>query len=77
MMSLYVDDIEMFDFTAQVSRIAKSPHNIFLPLADQHTTKKDPEKIQRVLRTDKWSTCVGVLLLMCTERRRNHCREFL
>lgn len=40
MMSLCVDDIEIFDFTAQVSRIAKSPHNVFLPPADQHTTKQ-------------------------------------
>lgn len=40
MMSVCVDDIEMFDFTAHVSRIAKSPHNIFLPQAAQHTTKQ-------------------------------------
>lgn len=35
-----VDDREIFDFTAQVSRIAKSPHNVFLPSADQHTAKQ-------------------------------------
>lgn len=40
MMSLCVDDIEIFNFTAQVSRIAKSPNNVFLPPADQHTTKQ-------------------------------------
>lgn len=39
MMSVCVDDIEMFDFMAQVSRIAKSLDNTFLPLADQHRTK--------------------------------------
>lgn len=40
MMSLCVDDIETFNFTVQISRIAKSPHNIFLPPADQYTTKQ-------------------------------------
>lgn len=38
-MSVCVDDTEMFDFMAQVSRIGKSLHKTFLPPAAQHGTK--------------------------------------